>query len=138
MGYTVKYKRIHDEPEPDDGARVLVDPILPKEKSDDTLGLDEWYGKAAPSIALRKALRQEDIDFEKFKQNYRNELNSNKSALTPLLEYARQRGLTLLSAAAQPQNSFLPVLQQAILDALHDEDEQADGNEPHSPVCYDR
>lgn len=138
MSYTVKYKHVQDPAEADDGARILVDPVFPKDKCGDSLGLDEWYSQAAPSIALRKSLRTANIEFAEFAENYRAELESNRSALTPLLKYARDQGLTLLSVSPEPERSHLPVLQRVIVDALQEEDDQSDLDDPSSPVCYDR
>lgn len=137
MGYAIKLKRVHDEPEADDGARVLVDPVLPKDKNEGSLGLDEWYSKAAPSISLRNALRKNDISFEQFVGRYHDELHQKLHVLTPLLKHARQRGLTLLSYKQLLNESFLPTLQEVLLRILREEDVQATGVELSSPTCYD-
>lgn len=138
MGYTVKFKRLHDEPETDDGARVLVDPSLPQGLGDENHGLDEWYAKVAPSSGLRKALRKKEIAFPEFARAYQSELEQNPALLTPLLKYAREQGLTLLGSTQQLEESYLPILQQAVLRALAEEDAQATDGEPSSPTCYDR
>lgn len=136
MGYTVKYKKVYDQAEADDGARILVDPVLPKDTTNCNLGLDEWYSKVAPSMALRHSLRKEEIDFEDFLQRYRDELEQSPNILTPLVKHARKQGLTLLSAMSDLSNSHLPILRQCILSALALEDSQADDNAPSSPTCY--
>ena len=57
---------------------------------------------------------------------YANELAANPTSLTPLLAYARQSTLTLLSAVKDVEHSHLPVLKQAILTRLEDDNEELD------------
>ncbi|WP_406565602.1 DUF488 family protein, N3 subclade [Halomonas jincaotanensis] len=52
----------------------------------------------------------------------------------PLLRHARQGPLTLLTAARDLERTHLPLLSEAILQALHQED--AADREPASPPCY--
>lgn len=118
MQARVNWKHITQKPETDDGARILVDPSLPEDIASDRFALDEWYAKAAPSQTLRQALHTERIDTEEFARRYRDELSAKIQALTPLLKYAQQQQLTLLSAAKPPLSTFLPILQQALLAAL--------------------
>lgn len=136
MRYSVKLKTIHEQVQSGDGARVLVDAALPKEKPQGSLGLDEWYSKAAPSIALRKALRKDEISFIEFVDAYRQELKHNTDALAPLLKYARRGELTLLTAIQDTERSHLPVLRQCIIAELNKEDQQSDDADPVSPTCY--
>ena len=39
----VRVRRVYDEPEPDDGTRVLVDRIWPRGLSKDKARLDQWF-----------------------------------------------------------------------------------------------
>lgn len=137
MSYTVKLKRIHDEPEADDGARILVDPMLPKDKNEGSLGLDEWYSKAAPSISLRSALRKGDLNFDEFLRNYMSELDQNPAVLAPLVNHAREQGLTLLTYTQPLDRSFLPTLREMILRALHEEDMEISSSERSPSSNYD-
>lgn len=51
---TVRTKRIFDDPEPDDGARVLVDRLWPRGVSKDDAQLDRWCKSVAPFDDLRE------------------------------------------------------------------------------------
>ena len=50
----VQVRRAYDEPEPGDGARVLVDRIWPRGLTKAKAALDEWCKHVAPSDELRK------------------------------------------------------------------------------------
>ena len=50
----VRMRRAYDEPEPDDGIRVLVDRIWPRGLTKDKARLDQWLKQVAPSTELRK------------------------------------------------------------------------------------
>jgi uncharacterized protein YeaO (DUF488 family) len=52
-GANVRVRRAYDEPEPDDGARVLVDRLWPRGLSKARAALDEWCKNVAPSGELR-------------------------------------------------------------------------------------
>lgn len=136
MTYTIEYKRIYAPVEDSDGARVLVDRLWPRGKRREDLNLTEWYRMAAPSPQLRRAWHKDEIDAAAFARDYQRELNAEPDLLVPLLRYARQGRLTLLTASRNPRQSHLPILRQALLDALEREDAEAEGREPSSPTCY--
>lgn len=56
-------KRIYENPAYDDGYRVLVDRLWPRDVSKEDARLDEWFKKIAPSSELRKWF---DHDPDKF------------------------------------------------------------------------
>ena len=47
----VRVRRVYDEPEPDDGTRVLVDRIWPRGLTKDKARLDQWFKQVAPSTS---------------------------------------------------------------------------------------
>lgn len=136
MTYDVQLKRIYTEAQPTDGARMLVDRLWPRGKRRDTLALSDWYRDASPSNILRRQWHQGEISDAVFKRRYRWEIADTQDCLLPLMRCARQGRLTLLSAARDLDHSHLPILREAILEALDEEDRQADGLEPSSPPCY--
>lgn len=132
MSYDIALKRIYSPSEPDDGARVLVDRLWPRGKQREALALTDWYRDASPSL-LRRQLHQQEISSAVFTVRYRGELRDHPEALLPLMRHARRGRLTLLSAERNLDDSYLPTLQQALLEALQAED-TADC-EPSSPPC---
>ena len=135
MSYDIVMQRIYAAPRASDGARVLVDRLWPRGKRRDSLALDDWYRHASPSPGLRRAWHRGRIDYTTFVRDYRNEIRSDETCLIPLMRLARQGRLTLLSAARNLQGSHLPVLREALLEALLEEDRQA-YDTPSSAPCY--
>lgn len=136
MPYEIHLKRIYSDAENTDGARVLVDRLWPRGKRRETLQLTDWYRDASPSNALRRDWHQGKISRAVFTRRYRWEMSDAKDCLIPLMRLARQGRLTLLSASRDLDQSYLPILRDAILAALAEEDHQADGGDASSPPCY--
>lgn len=134
MAYDIVFKRIYQPVAAEDGARVLVDRLWPRGKRRESLALTDWYRDASPSPALRRQYHLGEISVEVFFTRYRGELREAPENLIPLMRHARQRRLTLLSAARDMEGSHLPVLSEAILQALYQED--AIDSEPASPPCF--
>lgn len=135
--YDLKLKRVYQAAESGDGARVLADRLWPRGKRKDQLKLTEWCREVAPSSELRRAWHAGKIDHEQFAGDYRAELQQDPDRLLPLMRHARNGRLTLLTAARDIEQSHLPILRNAILSALWEEDRDAGGYEPSSPVCYE-
>lgn len=136
MAYDIQLKRVYSEASDDDGARVLVDRLWPRGKRRETLALSDWYRDASPSNTLRRDWHQGNISRPVFVRRYRWEMSDAKDCLIPLMRLARQGRLTLLSATRDLEESHLPILREAILEALAEEDRQADGRDVSSPPCY--
>jgi uncharacterized protein YeaO (DUF488 family) len=100
------------------------------------MALDDWCNGLAPSHALRKRWHRREIDYQTFGDHYRQELHNDPDALSILISMARKGRLTLLTASRDIDNSHLPILRRVLLEALEEEDREADGREPSSPVCY--
>lgn len=134
MTYEIVMKRVYTEPADDDGARILVDRLWPRGMPRERLALTDWYRDASPSSALSRQLRTGEISNGVFAVRYRGELRDAPEKLLPLMRQARRGRLTLLSAARDLEASYMPILRQAILGALQQED--AEDAMPSSPPCY--
>ncbi len=134
MAYDIVFKRIYQPVDAEDGARVLVDRLWPRGKRRESLALTDWYREASPSPALHRQYHLGEISATVFAVRYRGELRDAPDSLIPLMRHARQGRLTLLSAARDLQATHLPLLRVAILQELHDEDDE--DREPASPPCY--
>ncbi|RUR31724.1 DUF488 domain-containing protein [Vreelandella nanhaiensis] len=134
MSYEIALKRVYSAFEEADGSRILVDRLWPRGKERASLSLTEWYRDAAPSSSLRRDYHQQKISEASFQTRYRLELKESKQVLLPLMRYARKGKLTLLTAARQLEQSHLPLLREALLCAL-DEEDRLD-QEPASSPCY--
>ena len=111
-GMKIKSKRVYDEAERGDGARILVDRLWPRGVAKDDLPLDGWNKDVAPSTELRKRFVRSPDDFEEFAQRYRDELatDDGKEALDELRRSAKGGILTLLTAKKDVAHSHIPVL----------------------------
>jgi uncharacterized protein YeaO (DUF488 family) len=133
MSFAIVIKRIYQAAEEEDGARVLVDRLWPRGKPRENLALTEWYRDASPSPTLRRQYHQGEISAFVFAVRYRGELRDAPERLVPLMRHARRGRLTLLTASRDLEASHLPILQEALLRALREED--AADLEPASPPC---
>lgn len=77
---SVKIKRVYDEPEADDGERILVDRLWPRGLSKEKAALDDWMKEVAPTSELRKWFDHRPERWEEFKARYRGELHGNPAA----------------------------------------------------------
>jgi uncharacterized protein YeaO (DUF488 family) len=111
-GGKVRVRRVYEEPERDDGTRVLVDRIWPRGLAKAKAALDEWCKNVAPSDELRKWYGHDPDRFEEFGRRYRLELQDPQraEALAHLRGLAKDRQLTLLTATSQPEISQAAVL----------------------------
>ncbi|MGA4787443.1 DUF488 domain-containing protein [Nocardia sp. AB354] len=108
----VQVRRIYDDPDPDDGMRVLVDRLWPRGMSKENAHLDEWCKTIAPSTELRTWYGHDPAKFDEFGRRYREELRNPERAadLDHLRELAGRGMLTLLSATKRIDISEAAVL----------------------------
>jgi uncharacterized protein YeaO (DUF488 family) len=109
---TVRVRRVYDEPEPGDGARVLVDRVWPRGLTKEKAALDEWCKDVAPTTELRKWYGHDPGRFGEFAERYRAELAdpARAEALSRLRGLATRRQLTLLTATSKLELSQAAVL----------------------------
>jgi uncharacterized protein YeaO (DUF488 family) len=113
----VQVKRIYDEPEPQDGMRVLVDRIWPRGMSKERARLDLWCKQVAPSTELRTWYGHDPARFAEFTARYRAELTDAEraEAFSELRALAGTHPmLTLLTATKDFQISEAAVLAEEI------------------------
>ncbi len=80
MAYQISIKSAYQEPQDNDGYRMLVDRLWPRGVAKATAQLYQWDKNVAPSNALREELHHEGENFNLFKKDYLAELNSNPAA----------------------------------------------------------
>lgn len=125
----IRCKRVYDAVTGDDGQRVLVDRLWPRNKRKDDLH-GEWLREVAPSNDLRKAFHQGCVDFAGFTQRYQQELAAHPEYWYPLLDLAEKGTLTLLYAGKDTEHNNARVLAEWL-------ESELDRRGPcSSPVCY--
>lgn len=112
----VRVRRIYDQADEHDGARVLVDRQWPRGMAKADAGLDEWCKAVAPSTALRKWYGHDPAKLDEFRRRYHAELDDPEraEALQHLRELADGQRLTLLTATKDPDISQAAVLADLI------------------------
>lgn len=94
-------KRVYDPPEPEDGARVLVDRLWPRGLTKEKAAVDLWAKDVAPTHELRRWFGHQPERWEAFEARYREELESPEAQeqIATLRAMARKGRVTLLYAA---------------------------------------
>ncbi len=112
----IRVRRVYEQSEPADGARVLVDRLWPRGLSKADAQLTEWCKDVAPSSELRRWYGHQEERFETFVERYREELagESAQRALERLRERAADGPLTLLTATKEVPLSHAEVLAELL------------------------
>jgi uncharacterized protein YeaO (DUF488 family) len=126
----IQCKRAYETASAEDGVRVLVDRLWPRNCRKDALAIAEWLPEVGPSHELRKAFKAETVSFEQFKVAYRKELAGRPEHWWKLVDVARDGTLTLVYAAKSTVENNAVVLAQWLEDEV---EKRAQGS---SPVCY--
>ena len=112
----VRVRRVYEEPEPQDGTRVLVDRIWPRGLRKDAARFDEWAKDVAPSTELRRWYGHDPVKFDEFCRRYTAELaqGAPRKALDHLGALAAAGPVTLLTATHDAGHSQAAVLAQLL------------------------
>lgn len=112
----VQVRRVYEDPEPDGGARVLVDRLWPRGVAKERLHLDRWAKEVAPSTELRTWYGHRPERFDEFRRRYLAELKAPPAAevLEELRRLAEGDGVTLLTATRDVPHSGAQVLADAL------------------------
>ena len=110
----VRLKRAYENPEPEDGYRVLVDRLWPRGVSRQTAKLDDWDRELPPSIRLREWFGHDPQRFDEFRLRYIEELRSHRPRLTALRRRAREGTLTLVYSARDTEHNDAVVLAEIL------------------------
>jgi uncharacterized protein YeaO (DUF488 family) len=106
----IRLKRAYDDPENDDGFRVLVDRVWPRGRSKADLLLDAWCKEIAPSTELRQWFGHNPEKWIEFKRRYVSELEKNQEQVEELLRRGEGGRITLIYAARDKEHNNAVVL----------------------------
>lgn len=98
----LKIKRVYEDPEKDDGYRILVDRLWARGETKVKADLDDWVKEIAPSTELRKSFGHAEAKYDDFQKEYMKELDKNDSAknfLKLVNDKLEQGNVTLLYSA---------------------------------------
>jgi uncharacterized protein YeaO (DUF488 family) len=101
----LRVKRIYEPPSNEDGLRILVDKLWPRGLKKETCKLDNWLKEVAPSDKLRRWFGHDPVRWDEFQQRYFEELDERPNVWQAVKELAREKTITLLYAAHDPQHN---------------------------------
>jgi uncharacterized protein YeaO (DUF488 family) len=126
----IQCRRAYETASAEDGVRVLVDRLWPRNCRKNALMIAEWLPEVGPSHELRKAFKAGAVSFAEFSVAYRRELAARPEHWWKLVDVARGGTLTLVYAAKSTVENNAVVLARWL------EDEVEKRTEGSSPVCY--
>lgn len=107
---TFQIKRVYEDANRADGARVLVDRLWPRGIKKEALDLALWCKDVAPSADLRRWFDHRADRFDEFTRRYTAELDDN-SAVSNLLDLENEKKtVTLLYGAKNTELNQAVVL----------------------------
>jgi uncharacterized protein YeaO (DUF488 family) len=112
----VRLQRAYDDPQPDDGHRVLVDRVWPRGRTKAELRLDAWARDLGPSTNLRKWFGHDPARWAEFQTRYRAELADpgQAQALDALATIARSGRVTIVYGARDREHNQAQVIADEI------------------------
>ena len=106
----IEIKRVYEEPEKEDGFRILVDRLWPRGLTKEKAKVDLWLKEIAPTTELRKWFAHDPEKWAEFKKRYLAELKENKDALSKIKQEMKKGNVTLLYAAKDEAHNEAQVL----------------------------
>lgn len=108
----IKIKRVYEQPDKDDGVRILVDRLWPRGLTKDKAHVDLWLKEIAPSTELRKWFGHDPTKWKSFRGRYETEIRHNDALIRMLVDKARKGTVTLVYAARDEKHNEALVLKQ--------------------------
>ena len=99
----IKFKRIYEPADKNDGYRVLVDRLWPRGIKKEDAHINLWLKEIAPSTALRKWFNHESEKWDAFRKKYYAELKGN-AAVKEMKQAIKEHAITTLLYSARNEN----------------------------------
>ncbi len=110
----IRIKRAYEEPDEEDGTRILVDRLWPRGLTKEKARVDLWLKDVAPSTELRKWFAHDPAKWAEFRSRYLEELKRNKEQLSLLRQEAAKGTVTLVYGAKDRQHNEAVILQRLL------------------------
>ena len=107
----IKIKRADEDPAHDDGVRILVDRLWPRNLSKARAHVDLWLKELAPSSTLRRWFNHDPARWAEFRRRYARVLDPKYRAIAALRGALRRGRVTLLFSASDPEHNNAVALQ---------------------------
>jgi uncharacterized protein YeaO (DUF488 family) len=110
----IRIKRAYEEPDREDGTRILVDRLWPRGLTKEKAKVDLWLKGVAPSTELRKWFAHDPGKWAEFQSRYREELKRNEEQVSFLRREAAKGTVTLVYGAKDRQHNEAVILQRLL------------------------
>ena len=110
----IRIKRAYEEPDREDGTRILVDRLWPRGLTKEKAKVDLWLKDVAPSTELRKWFAHDPAKWTEFRSRYQEELKRNKEQLSLLRHEAAKGNVTLVYGAKDQEHNEAVILQRLL------------------------
>lgn len=110
----IKLKRAYEQPEQDDGTRILVDRLWPRGLTKQKAAVDLWLKEVAPSTELRKWFGHDPKKWRSFRSRYQRELRRHPDPLQLLQSKAKEGVVTLIYCARDQEHNEAGILKQLL------------------------
>jgi uncharacterized protein YeaO (DUF488 family) len=107
---SIDLERAYDSPAKSTSLRFLVDRLWPRGVKKEALHLDGWLKDVAPSTQLRQWFGHDPERWTVFRKRYEAELAAKPETWQPILDAARQKPVTLVFGAKDPEHNHALVL----------------------------
>ena len=115
----IKIKRVYEQPDKNDGERILVDRLWPRGLTKEKAGVDLWLKDIAPSTALRKWFDHDPEKWKSFRGRYETEIRHKDDLIKVLNQKAREGTITLIYGARDEKHNEALVLKQFLEKSEH-------------------
>ncbi|QDU07738.1 DUF488 domain-containing protein [Gimesia aquarii] len=115
MATEFQIKRIYDEPDDNDGYRILIDRLWPRGITKAKAKIDLWPKDFTPSTDLRKWFHANSSLYDEFVVRYLQELEEQRAEIEQTIESIAQPTITLVTSVKEPEQSHAVVLQQFLI-----------------------
>jgi uncharacterized protein YeaO (DUF488 family) len=112
----VRIKRVYEQPDKQDGTRILVDRLWPRGLTKEKASVALWLKEIAPSTELRKWFGHDPDKWKVFETRYRAELAKNEQLLSLLRQEMAKGPVTLLYGAKDQEHNEAVVLQKYLME----------------------
>ena len=116
----IRIKRVYDPPDKDDGVRVLMDRLWPRDLRKEKAAVTLWLKEIALRTELREWFGHDPARWAEFGHRYRAELARNDGAVAQLANLSKLGSMTLLYAAHDTEHNHAIVLSAYLSDHLKD------------------
>ena len=112
MEHELRIKRVYEEPEANDGQRILVDRLWPRGLTKEKAKVDLWLKDIAPSTELRKWFGHDPEKWRSFRERYQTELKHHADQLVLISSEIKEGTVTLVYGARDQVHNEAVVLKQ--------------------------